>query len=267
MGAKNRPHRDRASGSRDERRRRGRSSRRAAAGSPDGWQIAALSGVPVGPDVVVPSLEAVLAAIDRLPSALDWEALHHDVVPVLPRLRPAMPGAPDPVELLVPPGIAVRFGVDAGPMFLGVHAAMLADWGIGTADLLAVAIDNLRRRASAVGPDSVLSERVDGTPVRALQSGTSTGSALVLVPDELVRLFGPHPQVLVAPMRDLLLALPEDVDPGLAWDLYETFASQDPNCLPAAAFLLRDGSVTPGPLVPGGLEAWASAGPPAPRRH
>jgi hypothetical protein len=274
MPTKRRPNRNHDKHARDGRRDRRDRPRGVGVGvgprghaGPDDWQIAALADAPVGPDVVVPSLEAVLAAIGRLPSPLDWSAVRHDVVPVLPRLRPAMPGTPDPVELLVAPGIAVRFGVDAGPMFLGIHAGMLDGWGLGQADLLATALDNLRRRASAVRPDAVVTERVGGTPVRALQSGTSTGSALVLLPDELVRLFGAAPQLLVAPMRDLLLALPVDVDRALAWDLYETFASQDPNCLPAMGFLLRDGDLVLEPPMPGALDGWPSVMPAASYRH
>lgn len=275
MPTKRHPNRNQGKHARDGRRDRGDRPRSVDLGpvgphghaGPDGWQIAALSDAPVGPDVVVPSLESVLAAIDRLPSPLDWNAVRHDVVPVLPRLRPAMPGTPEPVELLVAPGIAVRFGFDAGPMFLGIHAGMLDDWGLGRAELLAAALDNLRRRASAVRPEVVVAERVGGTVVRALQSGTSTGSALVLLPDELVRLFGAAPQLLVAPMRDLLLSLPADVDRMLAWDLYETFASQDPNCLPAMGFLLRDGNLGLEPPMPGAFEAWPSATASASHRH
>jgi hypothetical protein len=231
-----------------------------------GWQIASMTSGPVGPGVVIPSMDDVMAAMAALPTRLDWATLGPDVLPVLPRLRPLPPGSPDPVQILVPPGIPVRFGVDAGPMFLSVHQGMLDDWDLGPAELLASALDNLRRRAADVRVSDVASQRVGGVTVRALQSGTSSGSALVLAPDELVRLFGADPQVLVAPMRDLLLSLPLDADPALAWDLYDVFASQDPSCLPPMAFALRDGRVTVEPLEPDATGPWpGDAG--SPSRH
>jgi hypothetical protein len=69
-----------------------------------------------------------------------------------------------------------------------------------------------------------------------LQTGRSVGSTLVLVPDQLARLFGRTPRLFLAPMRDLLLGLPDDVDPEIGSWLFEDFASQDPNCLAPIGF-------------------------------
>lgn len=263
MPAKHPRHDDSTKRHKAERRRR-RTDRADRSG---GWQLASMSSGSVGPDVVIPSMDDVMAAMAALPKRLDWETLGRDVLPVLPRLRPLPPGSPDPVQLMVPPGIPVRFGVDAGPMFLSVHQGMLDDWALGPAELLVAALDNLRGRTADVRPRDVASQRVGGVSVRALQSGTSSGSALVLAPDELVRLFGTEPQVFVAPMRDLLLSLPLHADRALAYDLYDVFASQDPSCLPPMAFALRDGHVMVEPLEPDGQGSWSAAHHAAPHHH
>jgi hypothetical protein len=225
----------------NKRRKAEPAGRRKVAGRD--WTVTTFAGPVVGPDVVTASLDEVLAAMAEVPEAFDWDVLGPNVLPVLPRVRPLPPGSPDPIQLVLPPGIAVRFGIDMGPMFIGVHEQMLNGWNMTTADLLGVALANLGRRAADVSPRDVVQQHVDGVAVRALQSGTASGSALVLLPEELERLFGPDPQLLVAPMRDLVLSLPRDADPGLAMDLYETFASQDPNCLPPMAFILAEGQV------------------------
>ena len=80
-------------------------------------------------------------------------------------------------------------------------------------------------------------------PVRILQSGLGCASALVLVPDELQRIFGTERQCLIAPMRDLLISLPADADRELVGWLNEEFATMDPNGLALDAFVLEDGSL------------------------
>jgi hypothetical protein len=74
-----------------------------------------------------------------------------------------------------------------------------------------------------------------------LQSGVGCASALLLVPDELVRIFGSEPQCLIAPMRDLLVSLPPDTDRTFVAWLNEEFSEMDPNGLALDAFGLEDG--------------------------
>ncbi len=229
--------------------------RRAGSDVPPGdrWRVRAVSDAPVGPGVVTAPLGEVLAAITALPATLDWDSLGVDVLPVLPRVRLPIPGSPTPIQVMVPPGIPVRFGVDRGPMFLTVHQGLLDDWEMDAAQLLGAALHNLGRRTAHLTPRDVVSQRVDRVVVRALQSGESSGSALVLLPEVLARVFGPQPQLFVAPMRDLLMSLPLDVDRGLAYDLYEVFAIQDPNCLPPMAFPFANGRLSVEALAPDGI--------------
>ena len=62
-----------------------------------------------------------------------------------------------------------------------------------------------------------------------LQTGVGCASAMVLLPDELRRVFGEGAQLLIAPMRDVLISLPPDVDRAFAAWLNDEFASMDPN--------------------------------------
>ena len=63
----------------------------------------------------------------------------------------------------------------------------------------------------------------------------------MLLPDELVRIFGREPQCLIAPMRDLLISMPADTDRSFAAWINDEFAEMDPNGLALDAFTLEDG--------------------------
>ena len=54
--------------------------------------------------------------------------------------------------------------------------------------------------------------------------GQGWGSSLILLPELLRPILGPTPRVLLAPVRNTLLALPDDVEDGLAIDLWQAIA-------------------------------------------
>lgn len=197
----------------------------------------------LGNGVVQATPEAVLRAMGGLPPDLEWEVMAPNVVPILPRRRPMPPQAGEPFRVTLPPGIPTGFGIDIGPAFLLVGESLLGSWPIGPAELVATALENLRARMRPVRTRDLLHQPFDGVPARTLQSGVGCASALVLAPDELQRIFGPGPQLLVAPMRDILISLPVDVDRGLAAWLNEEFASLDPNGLDLDAFVLEHGEI------------------------
>jgi hypothetical protein len=210
--------------------------------------VQVFEGPPVGPDVVTASLDEVLAAIESVPADLDWRAIAERIVPLFQRVRPYPPGNPEPLRILVPPGLSVGFGIDVGPAFVNVDAGMVERWGLNEAELFARALDNLDRRMAAVSPDEVLDGSVGGESVRALQSSTGCASTYVLLPASLRRIFGSRPQQLIAPMRNLLISLPIDADRDFAAWLFDEFASQDPNCLAPAAFVIRETGLSVEPL-------------------
>ncbi|HXG40026.1 MAG TPA: hypothetical protein VNJ28_03705 [Candidatus Limnocylindrales bacterium] len=211
--------------------------------------------LPINEHILAPSPGTVLDAVERVPPALDWPTLAPRLVPVLPRLRPYPKYFPAPVVVVPPPGISVGVGVDIGPAFLHVDANLLAHWGRSIDEVLERALSNVRRKARTIDPAWLTRQPIDGVPVSVLHTGGGWASATLLLPDVLVRAFGPAPQLLVAPMRDVVLAMPADVDREFAAWVAEEFESLDPNCLHLGGFLLRDGRLTCEPLE----AAWGSA--------
>lgn len=222
------------------RRRATRQARR----DPDAWQLRVFEGPPLGPSIQMADPAEVLARIRELPPDLPWDVIGPDVIPLIPRIRPHPAGAPNAVERTLPPGIAVQFGIDIGPATLGIHAGMLHEWGISEADLVATALANLERRASSLGPRDVIGGSPDPLELRALQTQRSIASVLVLVPDVIERVFGPEPQLLVAPMRDLIASVRQPGDPTPLILLYDELRTEDPNILPGYVYEARNGRIS-----------------------
>jgi hypothetical protein len=194
----------------------------------------------LGNGVEVATAEAVMRAVGSLPTDLGWMEVEGSVIPVLPRRRPYPSQAAEPFRVTLPPGIPTGFGIDIGPAFLVVGEALLGGWDIGPADLVARALTNMRSRIRPVRRRDLFSQTMDGVPVRVLQTGVGCASAMVLLPDELRRVFGEGPQLLIAPMRDLLIAMPPDVDRRFAAWLTDELSWLDPNGLALDAFVLDE---------------------------
>jgi hypothetical protein len=219
----------------DERERR-RANRRRRAGKD-------YPAEDLGNGVEVATAEAVMRAVGALPRDLDWDELAPSVIPVLPRRRPLPPASGEPVRVTLPPGIATGFGIDIGPAFLVVGTQLMAGWPIEPADLAMQALENLRRLMRPVTARDLIRLDVEGVPARVLQTGVGCASAALLLPDELGRIFGRRRQLLLTPMRDLVVSLPPDVDGAFAAWLNEELATMDPNGLALGAFLLEGDAI------------------------
>jgi hypothetical protein len=191
---------------------------------------------------------AVLGALGRLPPDLHWGAVADLVVPMFVRRRPFPFETGTPVRMVLPPGVLTGFGVDIGPALLHVGEELLATWPVDREALSARALANLAALTRRARSRDLLLESIDGVPVRILQTGAGWAATLVLLRDELFRIFGTGPQRLIAPMRDLLISMPADVAPDLAAWLLEELASLDPNALALESFLVADGIVSCTPL-------------------
>lgn len=202
----------------------------------------------IGNGIVQATPAAVLGALSRLPSDLDWSAVKDLVVPVFARRRPFPFETGTPVRVVLPPGVLTGFGVDIGPAVLHIGEDILGTWPVDRDALAERALTNLRSLTRRVRPRDVIDERLDDQPVRILQSGEGWASTLVLLADELTRIFGPAPQRFIAPMRDLLISMPGSVEPDLAAWLAEELASMDPNALALESFVLADGLLTCSPI-------------------
>jgi hypothetical protein len=199
----------------DERRsqRKQKSRRR-----PDGLRLHPLGGT------LEPGLsERILAAFEGFDPSAPWPEVAPRIVPVLKRIHHPYPPEMAPIHIRVPPGIWTGFGIDLGPAFSHVSQILLDGWGVDHATLLGTALENLTALVQTERPivDTV---PVHGVEITAIQ-GQGWGSSLILVPELLRPILGTTPRVLLTPVRNTLLALPEDVDDGFAVDLWQAIAS------------------------------------------
>ena len=177
----------------------------------NGLEMEVFGGPALGPGMIRADQETIRAALERFDVGIDWPTARPLLLPMLPRLRPFPVAIPDLVSTIVSPGILINFGLDLGPALSYVGAFFLDNWGIDRGTLTATALDNVRRLARGCDAGLVVRSTIDGTPVDAFQSGAGISSTLLLTPELLPDFFGPGPHLL-APMRDVILALPATVD-------------------------------------------------------
>ena len=194
-----------------------------------------------------PRVHALLGRIDD--HGLAWEDVADDVLPIFERARPYGYEVEPPAHAIVPPGVTVGFGVDLGLAFARVAMVHLDGWPVDLAGLSDRALRNLRRRVRHARDYDLVREPIGGIPTVAFQSRDGWASTVVLVPEAIDRLFGPQPALFIAPSRDLLVGLPDDVELGFATWLAEEFEAADPNALRLEGFDWRDGIVRCRPLA------------------
>jgi hypothetical protein len=187
------------------------------------------------------SVDAVLDAIERVDLERPWLKVAPHVFPMLPRRRPLPMETDPPLRRSYPPGLEIGFGIDIGPAMLHIGASQLERWSVSEAEVAATAIGNVRERSTSRRQFGLIQERIQGAPVTVFQSREGWASALLLVPDELCRVMGDGPSLLLAPMRDVLLRLPIETEMELAQWLLEEFVALDPNGLAVPVLALVDG--------------------------
>ncbi len=184
---------------------------------------------------------------------LAWEDVADDVLPIFERAHPFGYEVEPPAQAVVPPGVTVGFGVDLGLAFARVAKVHLDGWPIDIAGLTERALRNLRKRARRARGYDLVREPIGGVPTIAFQSRDGWASTAILIPEAIERLFGPGPTLFIAPSRDLLVGLPDDVDLEFATWLTEEFEAADPNALRLEAFEWRRGTVRCRPLARDGV--------------
>jgi hypothetical protein len=170
------------------------------------------------PDV----FDRVLAAARGLDFDAPWPVIAPRILPVLKRVHHPYPADATPLHIQVPPGLWTGFGIDFGPAFSHVTPRMLESWSIDTATLLATSLDNLRRLI-VDEPPHVQRFAFEGHQLVGIQ-GQGWGSSLLLLPEALRPILGDEPQLLLAPVRNTIIALPEVADPDLAVGVWEAIA-------------------------------------------
>ena len=167
-------------------------------------------------------LRKLLSAADGLDLDAPWETISPTILPVIKRVWHPYPPDAAPLHIRVPPGIPTGFGIDFGPAFSHVTPQLVERWGVDEATLLGTALENLRRLV-VVEPPVVQRFAHQGVDVVAIQ-GQGWGSSLLLLPDVLRPIVGADPRVLLAPVRNTVVALPDDVDSEIALDIWDAVA-------------------------------------------
>lgn len=202
---------------------------------------------------------------------LSWSHVRDAVVPLLAR-RSSPPLLEEPVVVHLEPGLPVGFGVDLGPAFVHVTALLLRQWRVSEDEVARRALANLRVQARRLDAGIATRGRVGVTLLTALQVPAGWGSSLLLAPDLLPRWIGRGSSVLVAPARNLLVALPPQTDHRRVRWLRDVIAAQLPHPLdvPALAFdgarlmaIERAVGHTPHAQPPPGAQPPPDAGHPA----
>jgi hypothetical protein len=204
------------------------------------------------PAIVSPRPEEVRAALDGLSPDLAWPELRDRLRPVFVRRRPLPPGMTAPLTKRLPPGLDVALGADIGPAFLYISAQLLESWPVRADEAFDIALQNLRGVIEAERYFELAYEPIEGVPVWWYQSHGGLASGLLLLEDILVERYGDEPRLLMAPMRNLLLAAPYDADRDVLGWLRDEIAAADPNGLDLPLFALKDGRLTIEPRVRGG---------------
>jgi hypothetical protein len=197
-----------------------------------------------GRSISGPSRAEVHAAIQGLPADLSWPELKGQLTPVFVRRRPLPPGAPRPVTVRHAPGLEFGLGVDIGPAFLYVGQELLDSWSVSLDEAARCATANLRATVEAERCIELEYAECADVPLWAYQSRGGLASGLLLLEDELALRYGDEPRLLIAPMRNLLLAAPFNTDRELITWLRDEISSEDPNGLDLPVFALVDGRLS-----------------------
>jgi hypothetical protein len=194
--------------------------------------------------IVMPRPEEVRSALDGLSPDLPWQELRDQLRPVFIRRWPLPPGMTAPVVRRLPPGLDVALGADIGPAFLYVSAPLLDSWSVSETEAFDIALSNLRAVIAAERHYEMAYEPIDDVPVWWYQSHGGLASGLLLLEDVIAERYGDQPRLLMAPMRNLLLAAPYDADRALMAWLRDELSAADPNGLDLPLFALADGRLT-----------------------
>ncbi|MGH2408044.1 MAG: hypothetical protein ACRDF7_08215 [Candidatus Limnocylindrales bacterium] len=201
-----------------------------------GFELQVFEGPELGAGIVAADRATVMAALDDFDPDAPWEVARHKLIPLLPRVRPLPVPIDGLVQAMVPPGVLTGFGLDLGPAVTFLDHARLVQWGIRIETVISTALANVRRLVATCRPETVVHGSIDGVPIAAFQSGLGIASTLILVPECIEALLGRGQHLLLAPIRDLLLALPAATDPRLVRWISAEYEALDPNCLHLGAF-------------------------------
>lgn len=179
-------------------------------------------------------------AVKQMPRPVPWDWAAPRLIPVV-----AGPVMDPPGESLVRVqsnlGPMVEIGLDLGAAMTYVDARVAERWECSPDQLMARALKNLHDRAARIANDRVQTGVFSGRAVRVLRERPRWASSLLLIPDELFRLFGAHDQVIAAPTADCLLSFPLETPPLTIADIVVDFERGSRRPLWLDPFLVSEG--------------------------
>lgn len=188
---------------------------------------------------VLKERRAINRAAKRMPQPVPWEWARSRIIPLIsgPVIDP--PDLPR-VRAVAGPGCAVEFGMDLGGVYLTVDAIVAERWECSPEQLREVSLANLRRRTSLLSPAKLSTGVFSGRMTRLFRQ-PGWAASLVLLDDELMRLFGAHDQFIAAPSRSLLLSFPIETPARVVADTIVDLESGEPLPLLFEPFVIRAG--------------------------
>ena len=177
-------------------------------------------------------------AAAKMPKPVPWSWAGPRVLPLLSGPRLDRPGE-EMLHSVTGIGCVIIFGLPLGPRFVFVDRDVAERWECTVAQVETAAMENLARLAAKLQPRDAPPGSLSGRIVRVL-TDRPWASSLILLPDELVRVFGHHDQVFVTPGSGTLLSLPVDMPTHAIADIAVDFemAERWPLCLDP--FVLED---------------------------
>jgi hypothetical protein len=166
--------------------------------------------VPIGGSMDPDLMAAILDGARGIDFDAPFVDLAPRILPIVKRVWHPYPPDMELVQVTIPPGIPTGFCIDMGPAFTHVTRQLLDIWDVDVPTLLTTSLDNLRA-LTRLEPPVIQRFTHEGVDVVAVQ-GQGWGSALLLVPDILGPIIGDLPRLLLTPVRNALISLPDDVD-------------------------------------------------------
>jgi hypothetical protein len=178
-------------------------------------------------------------AAKAIPKPMPWEW-------AAPRLLPLLAGpylGPDQlVTTVAEAGCALVYGVEVERTFLVLDHEVIGRWECSVDQVHEIAHRNLARRAARLSPEHLRHGILAGRLVRVLEF-VPWASSLLLVPDQLIRVFGGQDQLFGAPKRESLLAFSLDTPVRVAAHILVDFEDNAAQPLLLPPFVLIDGKL------------------------
>lgn len=197
---------------------------------------------PIGGTMDPELVRSIRAASRDLDPTAPWPTHASKVVPMIKRVWQPFPPDFTPLAIDVPPGIPVGFGLDIGPAMHVLDTGYPDRWGVDDATLLAASLENLHRLVRTEPPIvQRFTDELAGDVVSI--GGQGWGSALLLLPDVLGSILGDDQRVLLAPVRNHIVALTMDVTVDTCATMWAALADGAHDELDVPIYFWEEGQV------------------------